>query len=110
MGLRDVKDEVEDQQGDDEEHRQQPDEGGYGRHDSAPALVVYAGVNLSCPGSPSSCEEATRCGSVATMATELMPAAFFGHGNPMNALEVNRYTSAWRAFGAAVPNRARFWW
>ncbi|WP_308123436.1 4,5-DOPA dioxygenase extradiol [Modestobacter marinus] len=33
----------------------------------------------------------------------LMPAAFFGHGNPMNALEVNRYTSAWRAFGAAVP-------
>ena len=33
----------------------------------------------------------------------LMPAAFFGHGNPMNALEVNRYTSAWRAFGRAVP-------
>ena len=33
----------------------------------------------------------------------LMPAGFFGHGNPMNALEVNRYTSAWRAFGAAVP-------
>jgi 4,5-DOPA dioxygenase extradiol len=33
----------------------------------------------------------------------LMPAAFFGHGNPMNALEVNRYTAAWRAFGEAVP-------
>ena len=32
----------------------------------------------------------------------LMPAAFIGHGNPMNALEVNRYTTAWRAFGAAV--------
>ena len=32
-----------------------------------------------------------------------MPAAFFGHGNPMNALEVNRYTSSWRAFGEAVP-------
>jgi 4,5-DOPA dioxygenase extradiol len=32
-----------------------------------------------------------------------MPAAFIGHGNPMNALEVNRYTSSWRAFGAAVP-------
>jgi 4,5-DOPA dioxygenase extradiol len=32
-----------------------------------------------------------------------MPAGFFGHGNPMNALEVNRYTSAWSAFGAAVP-------
>jgi 4,5-DOPA dioxygenase extradiol len=34
---------------------------------------------------------------------ERMPAAFFGHGNPMNALELNRYTSAWRAFGRAVP-------
>ncbi|MEV4479546.1 4,5-DOPA dioxygenase extradiol [Micromonospora coxensis] len=33
----------------------------------------------------------------------LMPAAFFGHGNPMNALEVNRYTAAWRTFGASVP-------
>jgi len=32
-----------------------------------------------------------------------MPAAFFGHGNPMNALEVNRYSAAWRAFGQAVP-------
>jgi 4,5-DOPA dioxygenase extradiol len=32
-----------------------------------------------------------------------MPAAFFGHGNPMNALEVNRYTQTWRDFGAAVP-------
>jgi len=36
-------------------------------------------------------------------ASALMPAAFFGHGNPMNALEVNRYTSAWKAFGEAVP-------
>jgi len=33
----------------------------------------------------------------------VMPAAFFGHGNPMNALETNRYTSAWKAFGEAVP-------
>jgi 4,5-DOPA dioxygenase extradiol len=32
-----------------------------------------------------------------------MPAAFFGHGNPMNALEVNRYTTAWSAFGKTVP-------
>jgi 4,5-DOPA dioxygenase extradiol len=32
-----------------------------------------------------------------------MPAAFIGHGNPMNALETNRYTTAWRAFGRAVP-------
>ncbi len=33
----------------------------------------------------------------------LMPAAFFGHGNPMNAIETNRFTSAWKAFGASVP-------
>jgi 4,5-DOPA dioxygenase extradiol len=33
----------------------------------------------------------------------VMPAAFLGHGNPMNALEENRYTEAWRAFGQAVP-------
>jgi 4,5-DOPA dioxygenase extradiol len=32
-----------------------------------------------------------------------MPAAFIGHGSPINALERNRYTEAWRAFGAAVP-------
>ncbi len=32
-----------------------------------------------------------------------MPMAFIGHGNPMNALERNRYTDAWRAFGASVP-------
>jgi 4,5-DOPA dioxygenase extradiol len=35
--------------------------------------------------------------------TQLMPAAFVGHGNPMNALEHNRYTEAWSAFGAALP-------
>ncbi|WP_163701463.1 4,5-DOPA-extradiol-dioxygenase [Mycolicibacterium sarraceniae] len=32
-----------------------------------------------------------------------MPAAFIGHGSPMNALERNRYTEAWRAFGQSVP-------
>ncbi|MFD0556483.1 4,5-DOPA dioxygenase extradiol [Stackebrandtia endophytica] len=32
-----------------------------------------------------------------------MPAAFLGHGNPMNALDDNRYTQAWRAFGRSVP-------
>jgi 4,5-DOPA dioxygenase extradiol len=38
------------------------------------------------------------------MATQtVMPAAFLGHGSPMNALERNRYTEAWRAFGASVP-------
>jgi 4,5-DOPA dioxygenase extradiol len=37
------------------------------------------------------------------MTESLMPAAFVGHGTPMNALERNRYTDAWRAFGAAIP-------
>ncbi len=37
------------------------------------------------------------------MESELMPAAFLGHGNPMNALEHNRYTRAWREFGASIP-------
>lgn len=37
------------------------------------------------------------------MAAAPMPAAFLGHGSPMNALERNRFTEAWRAFGAAVP-------
>jgi 4,5-DOPA dioxygenase extradiol len=35
--------------------------------------------------------------------TGVMPAAFLGHGTPMNALDHNRYTDAWRAFGASVP-------
>lgn len=37
------------------------------------------------------------------MATDPMPAVFLGHGSPMNALDSNRYTGAWRGFGASVP-------
>jgi 4,5-DOPA dioxygenase extradiol len=40
------------------------------------------------------------------MAQQSMPAIFFGHGSPMNALERNRFTDAWRAFGAAIRPRA----
>jgi 4,5-DOPA dioxygenase extradiol len=32
-----------------------------------------------------------------------VPATFIGHGNPMNALEHNRFTEAWRTFGATSP-------
>jgi len=31
-----------------------------------------------------------------------MPAVFLGHGSPMNTLETNRYTEAWRALGRAL--------
>src|SRR6185503_15026475 len=37
------------------------------------------------------------------MTDHLMPAVFFGHGSPMNTLDRNRYTEAWRVFGAAIP-------
>jgi len=32
-----------------------------------------------------------------------IPAAFFGHGTPMNALDHNRYTESWRVFGSRIP-------
>ena len=34
--------------------------------------------------------------------TKLMPAAFIGHGSPMNAIEQNRYTQCWTDFGATI--------
>jgi 4,5-DOPA dioxygenase extradiol len=35
--------------------------------------------------------------------TTRMPVAFIGHGSPLNALESNRYTQSWAAFGQSVP-------
>jgi 4,5-DOPA dioxygenase extradiol len=32
----------------------------------------------------------------------LMPAIFFGHGNPLNALQGNEYTNAWRTIGQRI--------
>jgi 4,5-DOPA dioxygenase extradiol len=32
-----------------------------------------------------------------------MPVAFLGHGSPMNTLQQNAFTNAWRSFGASVP-------
>lgn len=43
---------------------------------------------------------------VSDSAAARMPAVFIGHGSPMNALERNRFTDAWRDFGAAVRPRA----
>jgi 4,5-DOPA dioxygenase extradiol len=35
-----------------------------------------------------------------------MPAVFFGHGNPMNALSENPYSRAWRQIGETIPRPA----
>lgn len=35
--------------------------------------------------------------------TNPMPAIFFGHGNPMNALQSNSYTKGWAAIGKEIP-------
>src|SRR5262245_10150402 len=32
-----------------------------------------------------------------------LPAIFFGHGNPMNAIETNAYTKAWSTIGRELP-------
>jgi 4,5-DOPA dioxygenase extradiol len=34
--------------------------------------------------------------------SEILPAIFFGHGNPMNAVQNNRYTEGWRRIGKEV--------
>jgi len=36
--------------------------------------------------------------------TSRMPAIFFGHGNPMNALADNGWTRGWREIGESIPN------
>jgi aromatic ring-opening dioxygenase catalytic subunit (LigB family) len=35
--------------------------------------------------------------------TTPMPAIFFGHGNPMNAVLKNAYTDGWAAIGSSIP-------
>ena len=33
----------------------------------------------------------------------VLPAFFFGHGNPLNALANNQYTEAWKRIGEQTP-------
>jgi 4,5-DOPA dioxygenase extradiol len=35
--------------------------------------------------------------------TGLMPAIFFGHGNPMNAVSKNVYADGWESIGKSIP-------
>ena len=37
------------------------------------------------------------------MNTARMPVVFFGHGSPMNIVDENRYTQAWREIGRSLP-------
>src|SRR3569832_2166520 len=41
-----------------------------------------------------------------TTSAKRMQAIFFGHGNPMYAIEPNRYSAAWRRLGVALPRPA----
>ncbi len=34
---------------------------------------------------------------------KVMPAVFFGHGNPMHAIQTNLYTESWCRFGQSIP-------
>ena len=36
-------------------------------------------------------------------ASDRMPAAFIGHGSPMNTLELNAFTRSWRELGRTLP-------
>ncbi|MFL6549399.1 MAG: 4,5-DOPA dioxygenase extradiol [Povalibacter sp.] len=38
------------------------------------------------------------------MNTSRMPSVFVGHGSPMNAIETNAYTDAWRKLGESFPH------
>ena len=66
-----------------------------------PAILDIEAVGGGLP-SRASASIARRAHDERTVVTT-MPAGFIGHGSPMNTLEHNRYTDAWRAFGAAVP-------
>ncbi len=35
--------------------------------------------------------------------SDRMPVLFFGHGNPMNAIQSNAYTEAWASIGRSIP-------
>ena len=37
------------------------------------------------------------------ISSELMPVLFIGHGNPMNAIEQNKYSESWQKMGANLP-------
>ena len=61
--------------------------------ESAPITVVLS----------SGCWHAGLSYLTLTLSTRMMPAIFFGHGNPMNALTQNQYTNAWKRIAESLP-------
>ena len=72
----------------------------------SPRVSLTLGCKADTGGSPPKLGEAVhdptdqRSGAPTV---PLMPAAFLGHGSPMNALETNHFSKAWQAFGVSVP-------
>jgi 4,5-DOPA dioxygenase extradiol len=42
-------------------------------------------------------------GDRASKSTERMPALFIGHGSPMNAIDINEYSTTWQKLGTTLP-------
>ncbi len=66
-------------------------------------VLATSGHRRMEPGYDGPLVNGHRYARAVTAMTELMPAAFIGHGSPMNAIEENRYTEAWERFAAAIP-------
>lgn len=66
-------------------------------------MIGLPWVDLSDDRRDHACVQAPGIGDVSVTERATMPAAFLGHGSPMNAIEHNRYTESWRTFGASAP-------
>src|SRR3954469_11739280 len=49
------------------------------------------------------CRPGHKAGAARSPGMSRMPALFIGHGSPMNTLELNEFTQAWRNLGAELP-------
>src|SRR5262249_45989319 len=58
---------------------------------------------LNCPPGGSHRSVAPGLGATMRRMSDILPALFFGHGNPLNAISSNLYTSAWNAIGRSLP-------
>src|SRR5258705_8029384 len=54
------------------------------------------------PTRPGHLGVAPASGATMNRMSDTLPAFFFGHGNPMNAISTNVYTNAWNAVGQSI--------